>query len=78
MTEATNPVPTQNTNTPPPPEQHVIASPNPTIDDSKTTATVEPGKVSGAKVRPAHTGTTAPLKKKKATRHKRKHTRKRD
>lgn len=77
VTEATG-MPTQNTNaTPPPQEQHVIASPNPTIDDSKTTVTVEPGKVSGTKVRPTNSTTAAPLKK-KPTRHKRRHTRTHD
>jgi hypothetical protein len=45
------------------PEQHVIASPNPTVDDSKTT-TIEPGKISGTKVHPATTQTAAPMKKK--------------
>ena len=54
--------PTQNTNAPQQ-EQHVIASPNPTIDDSKTTV-VEPGKVSGTKVQPATSTTAAPIKKK--------------
>ncbi len=53
-------MPTQNTDAQQ--EQHVIASPNPTIDDSKTT-TLGPGKVSGAKVQPATTTTAAPLKK---------------
>lgn len=59
------PTPPQNTNAPSPPqeEQHVIASPNPTIDDSKTTATVEPGKISGTKIRPAAAATAAPMKK---------------
>ena len=67
--------PPQNTNAQPQ-EQHVIVSPNPTIDDSKTT-TIEPGKISGTKVQPATTKTAAPIKKKKATRHKRRRTRSR-
>lgn len=50
-------------------EQHVIASPNPTVDDSKTT-TIEPGKISGTRVQPATSTTAAPMKK-KATRPKR-------
>ena len=64
----------QNTNAPPPQEQHVIASPNPTIDDSKTTALVEPGKVTATKARPASARTAAPMKKatKPATKPKRK------
>ena len=44
-------------------EQHVIASPNPTIDDSRTT-TIKPGKISGTRVQPATNTTAAPLKKK--------------
>ena len=55
-------------------EQHVIASPNPTINDSKTTA-IEPGKVSGTRVQPATSTTAAPMKK-RTTRPKRKRTRK--
>ena len=55
--------PPPHANTPPPEGQHVIASPNPTVDDSKTTTTVEPGKVSGTKVQPAASNTTAPMKK---------------
>jgi hypothetical protein len=50
-------------------EQHVIASPNPTIDDSKSTA-VEPGKVTVERIQPATTATAAPMKQ--ATRPKRK------
>jgi hypothetical protein len=64
--------PPQNTNAQPPQEQHVIASPNPTIDDSKTT-TIGPGKISGTKVQPAAAATAKPLKK-KATRPKRRRT----
>ena len=51
-------------------EQHVVASPNPTIDDGKTTA-VEPGKVTVRHVTPDTATTAAPMKK--ATRPKRKH-----
>lgn len=50
-------------------EQHVIASPNPTVDES-TTSTVEPGKVSVTRIQPAASTTAAPMKK--ATRPKRK------
>jgi len=67
------PTPPQNTNAQPTPEQHGVVPPNPTTDDSKTTALVEPGKVSGTKVQPATSTTAAPLKKK--TRHKRKRAR---
>jgi hypothetical protein len=63
--------PPQHTNAQPQ-EQHVIASPNPTIDDSKTT-TVEPGKISGTRVQPATTTAAAPMKK-KAIRPKRRRT----
>jgi hypothetical protein len=56
-------------------EQHVIASPNPTVDDSKTTV-VEPGKISGTQVQPATNTTNTPLKKKASrSRHKRKRPR---
>ena len=48
---------------PQPQERHVIASPNPTIDDSRTTAAAEPGELKGTKVRPATTTTAAPMKK---------------
>ena len=56
-------------------ERHVIASPNPTIDDSKTTAS-EPGQLTGTKVRAATTTTAAPMKK-KAARPRRKRTKSR-
>lgn len=56
----------------PQPEQHVIASPNPTIDDSRTTDA--PGKISAAKVQPAATVNAAPFKQKTAVR-KRRHKR---
>lgn len=57
----------QQNNTPPnpaaQPERHVVASPNPTIDDGKTPATVAPQKVEGTRVQPAAAGTTqTPLK----------------
>jgi len=64
------PTPPQNTKQPE--EQHVIASPNPTIDDSKTTADAEPGEVTGTKVQPAAATTAAPMKK--AVRPRRKRT----
>jgi hypothetical protein len=51
-------------------ERHVVASPNPTIDDGKPPA-ARPGEVSGTKVRPATTTTAAPMKK--AARPKRKY-----
>ena len=54
-------MPQQDTNTPQQQGQHVVASPNPTIDDSKSTA-VEPGQVTSAPVRPDVTATAAPLK----------------
>ena len=55
-----NDMPPQNTQ-PPQQEQHVIASPNPTIDDSKP-APVEPGKVTSASIQPASATTAAPMK----------------
>jgi hypothetical protein len=48
--------------------QQVIASPNPTIDDSKTTA-AEPDEITATKIQPATNTTAAPMKK--ATRPKR-------
>ena len=54
-------MPQQDKNTPEQQEQHVVASPNPTIDDSKSTA-VEPGQVTSAPVRPDATATAAPMK----------------
>lgn len=70
-------MPPQNTNAPPPPtqqqqQQHVIASPNPTIDDSKTTAPAAPGKVTATKVQPATSATSAPMKKTTKPKRKRK------
>ena len=65
------PTPPQNTNAQQQ-EQHVIAAPNPTIDDSKTTATVEPGKLPVTKARPTTGATAAPMKKTVRTKHKRK------
>jgi hypothetical protein len=44
------------------PQQHVIASPNPTIDDGETTDDVGPAKVEAVKIRPARGATAAPLK----------------
>jgi hypothetical protein len=68
-------LPPQNTNAPPPQQgQNVVASPNPTTDDSKTTATVEPGAVSGSKVQPAKSTTAAPMKKTTRPKRKRKRT----
>lgn len=45
-----------------PQQQHVIASPNPTIDDDKTSTSVGPAKVEATKVRPAHGANAAPMK----------------
>ncbi len=56
-------------------EQHVIASPNPTVDDSKPTP-VEPGRVTSARVEPAVTATAAPMKPAPKPKPKRKRTRK--
>lgn len=61
-------MPPQKTNAPPTPEQqqqqqHVIASPNPTIDDSKTTIAADPGTVTATKAQPATATTSAPMKK---------------
>lgn len=53
-------------------EQHVVASPNPTVDDGKATAD-GPGKVTATKAEPAAATTAAPMKK--TTRPKRKRTR---
>jgi hypothetical protein len=64
-------MPQQNTNAQQP--THVIASPNPTIDDSKTPATETPKTVGGTPVK-AVTGTTsAPMKakRKSKSRHRR-------
>ncbi|HEX8337917.1 MAG TPA: hypothetical protein VF621_14365 [Pyrinomonadaceae bacterium] len=61
-------MPTQNTNEQQQQEQHVIASPNPTADESRTSS-VEPGKVTATRIQPAASATAAPMKK--ATRPKR-------
>ena len=58
---------------PTPQQQGVVASPNPTIDDSKTTA-IEPRKITVTKIQPANSATAAPMKR-KATRPKRRRTR---
>jgi hypothetical protein len=68
------PTPPQNTNQPQ--GQHVVASPNPTIDDSKPTA-AEPGEVTGTKAQPANPSTTHAAPMKKAARPKRKRTKSR-
>ncbi|MET0646614.1 MAG: hypothetical protein ABW208_08325 [Pyrinomonadaceae bacterium] len=54
-------------------EQHVVASPNPTIDDSKSTA-IDPGKVTSAPVQPDATATAAPMKPTAKPKPKRKRT----
>ena len=47
----------------PPPPQHVIASPNPTVDDSKTNAAdAAPAKADAVKVQPAQAAKAAPMK----------------
>lgn len=52
-------------------EEHIIASPNPTIDDSKTTD-VGHGEISSTRVQPVSATTAAPMKE-EATRPKRVH-----
>ena len=51
----------QNTNTQPT-ETHSVASPNPTVDDSKTKASDAPKTVEGTPVQPDATTTGAPMK----------------
>jgi hypothetical protein len=46
-----------------PQQEGHIASPNPTVDDSKTPTTLGPKNVTVNKVQPATTTTAAPLKK---------------
>ena len=46
----------------PPQEQHVIASPNPSIDDSKSAGDVGLQKVEGTKVEATKATTQAPMK----------------
>jgi hypothetical protein len=47
----------------PPPQQHVIASPNPTVDDSKTNAAdAAPAKADAARIQPAQAAKAAPMK----------------
>ena len=67
---AQNDMPRQETNTQQQ-EQHVVASPNPTIDDSKSTS-VEPGKVTVERVEPNTATTAAPMKKATKSKSKRK------
>jgi|GEM_PF-6478713 len=65
-------MPQQNTNAQQPAETHVIASPNPTIDDSKTRAVETPPKVEAARIKPASATTTTPMKTtKKSKKHRR-------
>jgi hypothetical protein len=55
-------MPQQNTNATPQ-EQHVIASPNPTIDDSKTPATISgPKKIETTRIQPVVIEMPAPMK----------------
>ena len=68
--EAQNDMPRQDANTQQQ-ERHVVASPNPTIDDSKS-ASVEPGKVTVERVEPTTATTAAPMKKTAKSKSKRK------
>jgi hypothetical protein len=43
-------------------ERHVIASPNPTVDDSKSGAADDAGKVTATRIRPTQATSDAPLK----------------
>jgi hypothetical protein len=43
-------------------EQHVVASPNPTVDDSKTPAIVGPKKIEGTPIQPVVIAAPAPMK----------------
>ena len=61
----------QNTNARPT-ETHSVASPNPTVDDSKTKASDAPKTVEGTPVQPDATTTGAPMK---TTKSKKKHRR---
>ena len=62
----------QNTNAQQPAQTHSVASPNPTIDDSKTKAGDAPKAVEGTPVQPDATTTGAPMK---TTKSKKKHRR---
>jgi len=64
-------VPQQNAN-PQPAQTGIVASPNPTVDDSKAKPAGAPKQVEGAPVQPAATTTGAPMKatrSKKSKRH---------
>ena len=65
-------MPQQNTN-PQPAQTGVVASPNPTVDDSKAKPSEAPKKVEGTPVQPAATTTQAPMKttKSKKSKHRR-------
>jgi hypothetical protein len=66
------PPPPQKTNAPP--EQHVIASPNPTIDDSKTPATTAgPMKVEASRIQPVVIEQPTPMKTTSKSKSKSKH-----
>jgi hypothetical protein len=61
--ETTNAMPQPNTTTAQPAQQkQSVASPNPTIDDSKTKTSDAPKKVEGTQVQPAAATTEAPMK----------------
>lgn len=56
-------MPRQNDSAAPPQQQHVIASPNPTVDDSKTPAAdAAPAKADAARIQPAQATNAAPMK----------------
>ena len=65
-------MPRQNTN-PQPAQAGVVASPNPTVDDSRTKPSDAPKKVEGTPVQPAAATTQAPMKttKGKKSKHRR-------
>jgi hypothetical protein len=64
-------LPQQNTSAPQ--EQHVVASPNPTVDDSKTPADVGPKKVEGTPLHAAGSVTQSPMKTTTKSKSKSKH-----
>lgn len=55
-------------------QRQVIASPNPTVDDSKTPTDVGPKKVEAKPIQPAQGSTQAPMKTTKKKKSKRRHT----
>jgi hypothetical protein len=73
ITAAAGPMPQQQNTNAQPTQTHVVASPNPTIDDSKTKAGDAPKTVEGTPVQPDATTTGAPMKttKGKKSKHRR-------